>query len=239
MARVDQRVRQTGNYRADVLDIDELELLQRREQLADPVLVGEVDRELVDDAIAAAFEDVDPGDVASDAPDARRDRAERTGAVGEPDAENEDGHHHRLRSACERPISAVRHPNVGVTRGSRATASALDREAEAALALSLMPTLVIVRHGESHWNSENRFTGWVDIDLSERGEKEATRAGELIAAEADIDIRRCFTSVLTRAVRTANLCLEAMERSATSSVERSSAASTSCHYGGAAGAEQG
>ncbi len=76
-----------------------------------------------------------------------------------------------------------------------------------------MPTLVIVRHGESHWNSENRFTGWVDIDLTERGEKEATRAGELIAAEADIDIRRCFTSVLTRAVRTANLCLEAMERS--------------------------
>ncbi len=69
--RVDQRVRQTGNYRADVLDIDELELLRApREALADPVVIGEVDRELVDDAIAAAFEDVDPGDVASDAPDA-------------------------------------------------------------------------------------------------------------------------------------------------------------------------
>lgn len=76
-----------------------------------------------------------------------------------------------------------------------------------------MPTLVILRHGESQWNSENRFTGWVDIDLNEKGEKEATAAGELIAAEDGIDVARCFTSVLTRAVRTANLCLDALGKS--------------------------
>jgi 2,3-bisphosphoglycerate-dependent phosphoglycerate mutase len=75
-----------------------------------------------------------------------------------------------------------------------------------------MPTLVILRHGESTWNSENRFTGWVDVDLSEKGEHEATAAGELIASEPGLDVRYCFTSVLTRAVRTADLCLEAMAR---------------------------
>ncbi|HVB05713.1 MAG TPA: 2,3-diphosphoglycerate-dependent phosphoglycerate mutase [Acidimicrobiales bacterium] len=76
-----------------------------------------------------------------------------------------------------------------------------------------MPSLVIVRHGESLWNSENRFTGWVDVDLSDRGEQEATDAGQLIAEEKGIDVGRCFTSVLTRAVRTANLSLDAMGKS--------------------------
>ena len=76
-----------------------------------------------------------------------------------------------------------------------------------------MPTLVILRHGESSWNAENRFTGWVDVDLTEKGEKEALTAGELIAAEGTLDVTWCFTSVLTRAVRTANLCLEVMGKS--------------------------
>ena len=76
-----------------------------------------------------------------------------------------------------------------------------------------MPTLVILRHGESTWNSENRFTGWVDVDLNPTGEAEARTAGELIGAEPSFTPSRCFTSMLTRAVRTANLCLDAMGRS--------------------------
>jgi 2,3-bisphosphoglycerate-dependent phosphoglycerate mutase len=71
-----------------------------------------------------------------------------------------------------------------------------------------MPTLVLLRHGKSQWNLEDRFTGWVDVDLSPDGEDEARRGGELIAA-AGIDLDRCFASVLTRAIRTADLALAA------------------------------
>jgi 2,3-bisphosphoglycerate-dependent phosphoglycerate mutase len=69
-----------------------------------------------------------------------------------------------------------------------------------------MPTLVLLRHGQSQWNLENRFTGWVDVDLSGQGEAEARRAGELIA-EAGIAFDEAFTSVLTRAIRTLWLAL--------------------------------
>lgn len=71
-----------------------------------------------------------------------------------------------------------------------------------------MPTLVLLRHGQSQWNLEDRFTGWVDVDLSELGEAEARRSGELIAA-AGLELDRCFASVLTRAIRTADLALAA------------------------------
>ncbi len=71
-----------------------------------------------------------------------------------------------------------------------------------------MPTLVLLRHGLSQWNLEDRFTGWVDVDLAEQGEAEARRSGELIA-EAGLDLDRCFASVLTRAIRTADLALAA------------------------------
>lgn len=71
-----------------------------------------------------------------------------------------------------------------------------------------MPTLVLVRHGQSRWNLENRFTGWVDVDLTPQGEAEARRAGELIAAEG-LRFDRAYTSVLTRAVRTTQLALGA------------------------------
>ena len=68
-------------------------------------------------------------------------------------------------------------------------------------------TLVIVRHGESTWNAKNLFTGWVDVNLSEKGEAEARQAGTLLAAsKLQFDI--VHTSLLTRAVRTANLALE-------------------------------
>lgn len=61
--------------------------------------------------------------------------------------------------------------------------------------------LVLIRHGESQWNRENRFTGWMDIDLSERGISEAQKAGVLIR-QSGINIERAFTSFLLRAVKT-------------------------------------
>jgi 2,3-bisphosphoglycerate-dependent phosphoglycerate mutase len=69
-----------------------------------------------------------------------------------------------------------------------------------------MPELVLLRHGQSQWNLENRFTGWVDVDLSPRGEEEARRSGELLKA-AGIEFDQAFTSVLTRAIRTLWLAL--------------------------------
>jgi 2,3-bisphosphoglycerate-dependent phosphoglycerate mutase len=72
-------------------------------------------------------------------------------------------------------------------------------------------TLVLVRHGQSQWNLENRFTGWWDVDLSAAGEKEARSAGTLIA-EAGLAVEVAHTSVLTRAVRTLDLALEEMGR---------------------------
>ena len=75
-----------------------------------------------------------------------------------------------------------------------------------------MPQLVLLRHGQSLWNAENLFTGWYDVDLSAQGEDEARTAGELLAAEAGLDLRVVHTSVLTRAIRTAHLTLETAGR---------------------------
>jgi 2,3-bisphosphoglycerate-dependent phosphoglycerate mutase len=74
-----------------------------------------------------------------------------------------------------------------------------------------MPTLVLLRHGESTWNQKNLFTGWVDVDLSEKGVKEATRGGELLR-EAGVLPDVVHTSVLTRAMRTAWIALDAAGR---------------------------
>lgn len=74
-----------------------------------------------------------------------------------------------------------------------------------------MGTLVLLRHGQSQWNLENRFTGWWDVDLSAQGEKEARSAGTLLTNEG-IAVDVAHTSVLTRAVRTLNLALEEMGR---------------------------
>jgi len=73
--------------------------------------------------------------------------------------------------------------------------------------------LVLLRHGESTWNAENLFTGWVDVGLSARGEEEARGAGRLMAAEGDLDLRILHTSVLTRAITTAELALREAGRS--------------------------
>ena len=74
-----------------------------------------------------------------------------------------------------------------------------------------MPTLVLIRHGQSAWNLENRFTGWWDVDVTEKGAAEAKAAGELMAAKG-LDFDLTFTSLQTRAIKTLNLALEAMGR---------------------------
>jgi 2,3-bisphosphoglycerate-dependent phosphoglycerate mutase len=69
-----------------------------------------------------------------------------------------------------------------------------------------MSTLVLLRHGQSRWNLENRFTGWVDVDLTQQGEAEAASAGTMLKA-AGVAFDRAFASVLTRAIRTADIAL--------------------------------
>ena len=73
-----------------------------------------------------------------------------------------------------------------------------------------MHTLVLLRHGESTWNKENRFTGWTDVDLSERGRTEAQDAGRLLR-EGGYVFDIAFTSVLTRAIRTLWITLDTLE----------------------------
>jgi len=75
----------------------------------------------------------------------------------------------------------------------------------------LVPTLVLIRHGQSAWNLENRFTGWWDVNLTAQGEAEAKAAGELMAARG-VDFDMTFTSFQTRAIKTLNIALEAMGR---------------------------
>ena len=71
--------------------------------------------------------------------------------------------------------------------------------------------LVLIRHGESEWNKLNLFTGWTDVDLSEKGHQEAMNAGKLLKAEGyDFDV--CYTSLLKRAIHTLNHVLDEMDR---------------------------
>lgn len=74
-----------------------------------------------------------------------------------------------------------------------------------------MSQLVLIRHGQSAWNLENRFTGWWDVDITDKGVAEARAAGRAMQA-AGLDFDCCFTSVQTRAIKTLNLVLEEMER---------------------------
>ncbi len=73
-------------------------------------------------------------------------------------------------------------------------------------------TLVLLRHGESDWNAKNLFTGWVDVPLTEKGRAEAVRGGELLA-EHDVLPDVLYTSLLKRAIITANIALETADRS--------------------------
>ena len=74
-----------------------------------------------------------------------------------------------------------------------------------------MPELVLLRHGQSQWNVDNRFTGWVDVDLTELGRREATAAGHAMR-DAGHDFDVVHTSLLKRAIRTMWLALDAMDR---------------------------
>jgi 2,3-bisphosphoglycerate-dependent phosphoglycerate mutase len=73
-----------------------------------------------------------------------------------------------------------------------------------------MHKLVLIRHGESQWNKENRFTGWKDVDLSDKGKEEAKAAGQLLKAEG-FTFDESYTSVLKRAIRTLWLILDEMD----------------------------
>jgi len=72
-----------------------------------------------------------------------------------------------------------------------------------------MPYLALIRHGQSQWNLDNRFTGWVDVNLTAEGEAQARRSGELLKASG-VAFDKLYTSVQTRAIRTGTLAIEAM-----------------------------
>lgn len=74
-----------------------------------------------------------------------------------------------------------------------------------------MPKLILIRHGQSQWNLENRFTGWWDVDVTEKGAEEARAAGRLMR-DKGLDFDIAFTSLQTRAIKTLNLALEEMTR---------------------------
>jgi 2,3-bisphosphoglycerate-dependent phosphoglycerate mutase len=74
-----------------------------------------------------------------------------------------------------------------------------------------MSTLVLLRHGESEWNRDNRFTGWTDVDLTDRGRRQALAAGRALR-DSGFEVDVAYTSVLKRAIRTLWIALEAMDR---------------------------
>src|SRR5215469_11589734 len=76
---------------------------------------------------------------------------------------------------------------------------------------STAATLVLLRHGESQWNASNQFTGWVDVDLTDKGRAEAVRSGELLI-EHNLLPDVLHTSLLRRAITTANLALDIADR---------------------------
>ena len=90
-----------------------------------------------------------------------------------------------------------------------------------------MPKLILVRHGESQWNLENRFTGWVDVPLSPRGENEARVAGEHLR---ELPIDKVYTSVLQRAINTSKIALQAAGKGDALPTERDQALNER-HYG--------
>jgi len=71
--------------------------------------------------------------------------------------------------------------------------------------------LILVRHGQSTWNLDNRFTGWANVPLSDQGRNEAEDAAELLLSEEGLDIDICYTSILVRSIETATICLDAWE----------------------------
>ncbi len=116
-----------------------------------------------------------------------------------------------------------------------ASPSGAPRATGGALTLDLMSTLILLRHGQSEWNLANRFTGWVDVDLTELGEQEAMTGGELMLAEG-LAPAVLHTSLQKRAIRTAELALRVMDRQWIP--VRRSWRLNERHYGGPPGARQ-
>ena len=92
-----------------------------------------------------------------------------------------------------------------------------------------MINLILVRHGQSHWNKERRFTGWADIDLTEKGKSEAEYAGKLIK-KLNIEFQICFTSKLKRAENSSNIILKILNKPNIETIK--SEALNERHYGG-------
>jgi 2,3-bisphosphoglycerate-dependent phosphoglycerate mutase len=201
LERVHEHVRPHVLEREEVVDRDTVELRERDRQRPGRLAARKVHDEHIEHASALSFENLDVHDVRAGRADRARNGAESARPVAEPHAERPPLHARRLRPA--------RRDRVTATRTSREQAGTAGR----LLQLPDVATLVLLRHGESTWNAENRFTGWVDVDLTPRGEAEARAAGRLLAEEDGIEVDVVHTSVLTRAVRTANLALEEMGRS--------------------------
>ena len=129
------------------------------------------------------------------------------GTVGRPD-QDRLGQPQRPRRQIQ---PAAAHRRRARARGAATPAG--PRSAQLAAVVTgdaSMHRLVLLRHGESTWNKENRFTGWTDVDLSEKGREEAREAGRLLAAEKfEFDV--AYTSVLKRAIRTLWIALDELD----------------------------
>ena len=95
-----------------------------------------------------------------------------------------------------------------------------------------MASLILVRHGQSIWNLQNRFTGWVDVDLSELGIREAQKSGELIKS-LELDLNLYFTSYLKRAIKTLEVILKILKKNNTNIIKAWEL--NERHYGGLTG----
>ena len=95
-----------------------------------------------------------------------------------------------------------------------------------------MASLILVRHGQSIWNLQNRFTGWVDVDLSELGIREAQKSGELIKS-LELDLNLYFTSYLKRAIKTLEIILKILKKNNTNIIKAWEL--NERHYGGLTG----
>src|SRR5688572_10358869 len=133
----------------------------------------------------------------SGSPPARSRPARRAAAIGQPNT-----------TSCF--ASRKRSGQPAATPAARRYDSSPRRPAERRRHGVSMFRLVLLRHGESTWNKENRFTGWTDVDLTEKGRAEAREAGRLMAAEKfEFDV--AYTSVLKRALRTLWIALDEMD----------------------------
>src|SRR5207248_10130875 len=114
----------------------------------------------------------------------------------------------RDKSKRDPPAAAIAWPNT-ISCSALKKSSPRAHATQAKVVSALMHKLVLLRHGESTWNKENRFTGWTDVDLSERGRAEAQEAGRLLR-EGGYQFDIAFTSVLTRAIRTLGIALDVL-----------------------------